>query len=133
MLGYLNANSPFTEDGYFITGDEVEVDGEYYKILGRKSEIINVGGDKVYPQEVENILLSMPNIIEATVYGEKNTLLGNIVCAKIVVREEAESKLFIREVKQFCKGKLQSFKVPVKVVIEEEALYNDRFKKKRNL
>jgi long-chain acyl-CoA synthetase len=133
MLGYLNAKSPFTDDGFFITGDEVEVDGEYYKILGRKSEIINVGGDKVYPQEVENILLSMHNIIEATVYGEKNALLGNIVCAKIVVKEEVDSKLFIREVKQFCKDKLQSFKVPVKVVIEEEALYNDRFKKKRNL
>ena len=42
MLGYLNAPSPFTEDGWFKTGDTVEVDGEYIKILGRKSEIINV-------------------------------------------------------------------------------------------
>ena len=47
MLGYLNAPSPFTEDGWFITGDAVEVDGEYIKILGRKSELINVGGEKV--------------------------------------------------------------------------------------
>ena len=42
MLGYLNAESPFTEDGWFRTGDKVEVDGDYIKILGRKSEIINV-------------------------------------------------------------------------------------------
>ncbi|MFC1485182.1 fatty acid--CoA ligase family protein, partial [bacterium] len=45
MLGYLNAPSPFTEDGWLHTGDEVEVDGEYIKILGRKSEMINVGGE----------------------------------------------------------------------------------------
>jgi long-chain acyl-CoA synthetase len=44
MLGYINAPSPFTEDGWFMTGDQVEEDGEYIKILGRKSEIINVGG-----------------------------------------------------------------------------------------
>ena len=46
MLGYLNAPSPFTEDGYFITGDKVLQNGEYIKILGRESEIINVGGGK---------------------------------------------------------------------------------------
>ena len=47
ILGYLNAPSKFTEDGWFDTGDAVEVDGEYFKILGRKSEIINVGGEEI--------------------------------------------------------------------------------------
>ena len=62
MLGYLNAPNPFTKDGWFITGDEVlEKDG-YIKILGRKSEIINVGGEKVYPQEVENIIVLIENV-----------------------------------------------------------------------
>ena len=56
MLGYLNAPPPFSEDGWFNTGDAVEVDGEYIRILGRKSEIINVGGEKVYPVEVEHVL-----------------------------------------------------------------------------
>jgi long-chain acyl-CoA synthetase len=46
MLGYLNAPSPFTEDGWFDTGDKVEVDGDYFRILGRDSEIINFGGQK---------------------------------------------------------------------------------------
>jgi long-chain acyl-CoA synthetase len=49
MLGYLNAPSPFTEDGWFNTGDAVEVKGDYFKILGRVSDLINVGGEKVYP------------------------------------------------------------------------------------
>ncbi len=56
MLGYLNAPSPFTEDGWFVTGDMVVQDGEYIQFLGRKSEIINVGGEKVFPSEVENII-----------------------------------------------------------------------------
>ena len=62
MIGYLNAPSPFTEDGWFITGDSVETDGDYIKILGRKSEIINVGGEKVYPAEVENVILEINNV-----------------------------------------------------------------------
>jgi acyl-coenzyme A synthetase/AMP-(fatty) acid ligase len=132
MLGYLNALSPFTDDGYFITGDQVEVEGEYYKILGRKSEIINVGGEKVYPQEIENILLSLENILEVTVYGEKNALMGNIVCAKIVTKYNVDKKEFSRKIKSFCKDKLQSFKIPVKIEIDTGLLYNERFKKIRN-
>lgn len=55
MLGYLNAASPFTDDGWFKTGDEVEQDGEWLRILGRRSEIINVGGEKVSPAEIEGV------------------------------------------------------------------------------
>jgi acyl-CoA synthetase (AMP-forming)/AMP-acid ligase II len=133
MLGYLNADSPFTEDGYFITGDQVEVDGEYYKILGRKSEIINVGGEKVYPQEVENIILGMENVIEATVFGKKHALMGNIVCVKVSVKNIVDKKIFARELKIYCKQRMQPFKVPVQIDIEEGPLYNDRFKKKRKI
>lgn len=132
MLGYLNADSPFTEDGYFITGDQVEVDDDFYKILGRKSEIINVGGDKVYPQEVENIILNMDNIQEVTVYGEKHALMGNIVCAKVILKNFEDPKVFNRRLKTYCKEKMQGFKIPIKIKIVEESLFNDRFKKKRN-
>jgi acyl-CoA synthetase (AMP-forming)/AMP-acid ligase II len=132
MLGYLNAPSPFSDDGFFITGDEVEVEGEYYKILGRKSEIINVGGDKVYPQEVENIILQMENVHEVTVYGQKHAMMGNIVCAKVFLHEDEEPKEFIRKLKAHCKHRLQSFKIPVKISIVTEPLYTSRFKKQRN-
>lgn len=133
MLGYLNAPSPFTDDGFFMTGDQVEVDGEYYKILGRKSELINVGGDKVYPQEVENIILGMDNVLEVTVYGEKHVMMGNIVCAKVLLHEKEDPKEFTRRLKSYCKGQMQPFKIPVKVFVAEETLYNDRFKKNRQL
>lgn len=131
MLGYLNVKSPFTEDGWFNTGDEVVVDGEYIKILGRKSEIINVGGEKVYPAEVESVIQEHPLISEVTVYGEKNPITGNIVCANITLKESIEKKKIIAELKKFCRGKLEIYKVPVKIKIVEEKLHSARFKKMR--
>jgi len=132
MLGYLNAPSPFTEDGYFMTGDMVEQNGEYYKVLGRKSELINVGGEKVYPQEVENHILQFEGVEDVTVYGEKNAIMGNIVCANVFIKETLNEKEIIREIKNFCKQSLSAFKVPVKIKIQNQPLFNSRFKKKRN-
>jgi long-chain acyl-CoA synthetase len=131
MIGYLNAPSPFTEDGYFITGDMVEQDGEYFKILGRKSEIINVGGEKVYPQEVENVIIGYKGVTDVTVFAEKHPITGNIVCAKINTENVTDERLFIKELKQYCKANLQSFKVPVKIQVVQEALHSNRFKKQR--
>ena len=132
MLGYLNAESPFTEDGWFITGDNVEVDGEYLKILGRKSELINVGGEKVYPQEVENIILEMKNIQDVTVYGEQNAITGNIVCAKVSLKEPEEKKELIKRLKKYCKERMSSYMIPVRISILEDSQYNERFKKIRH-
>ncbi len=132
MLGYLNASSPFTEDGWFITGDSVEVNGEYIKILGRKSELINVGGEKVYPQEVENIILELDNVQEVTVYSEKNLIIGNIVCAKVTLKEPEDKIEFISRFKKHCNSRMKSFMVPIKIIILESVQYNERFKKIRN-
>lgn len=131
MLGYLNAPSPFTIDGWFMTGDQVEVDGEYIKILGRKSEIINVGGEKVYPAEVESVIQELDDVVEVTVYGEKNPIMGNIVCARLRLSKDVNEKEFITHLKAYCKNQLQSFKIPVKVYIEDKEQYGDRFKKIR--
>jgi long-chain acyl-CoA synthetase len=132
MLGYLNAPSPFTDDGWFMTGDQVEVDGEYIKILGRKSEIINVGGEKVYPAEVEGVIQYLDNVAEVTVFAEKNPIMGNIVCAKVRLIVEEDKKEFTMRLKKYCKLKLQSFKIPVKVIIDNTLQHNERFKKIRN-
>lgn len=133
MLGYLNAPSPFTEDGWFNTGDSVEVDGEYFRILGRRSEIINVGGEKVYPAEVESAIHEMPEVAEVTVYGEKNAITGHIVCAKVrLLREiDIDPKTFVSKLKLHCREKMQAFKVPVKVNLEAGEQYSGRFKKMR--
>jgi long-chain acyl-CoA synthetase len=132
MLGYLNYPSPFTEDGWFKTGDAVEVDGDYFKILGRKSEIINVGGEKVFPVEIENVINEVENVLEAMVYGEKNPITGNIVVAKIRLRKEEDKATFIKRLKNHCRSKLENFKIPVKVVIDNTPQYGSRLKKTRS-
>ena len=131
MVGYLNAVSPFTEDGWFMTGDSVEVDGDYFKILGRKSELINVGGEKVFPQEIENVILEVPGVVDVIVYGESHKFTGKIVCAKIKY-EGNESKLeIIKIIKTHCRRKLESYKVPMKLDLVDTTFESDRFKKSR--
>jgi len=131
MLGYLNAPNPFTEDGWLNTKDQVEVDGDYVRIIGRASSIINVGGKKVYPVEVESIIQELDNVAEVAVYGEKNAILGNIVCARVTLIENEPHKLFTARLKHFCRQRLVSYKVPVKVTISSNLHHSVRLKKVR--
>ena len=134
MLGYLNAVNPFTEDGWFNTGDSVQVDGDYLMILGRMSEIVNVGGEKVYPAEVESVIQEMSEVAEVTVFGEKNAITGQIVCAKVRLMPgiEIAPKPFELKLKTYCRSRLASFKVPSKVRLEADEQYSGRFKKVRS-
>jgi len=131
MLGYLNAASPFTEDGWFKTGDMVELKGEYIKILGRQSEIINVGGMKVYPTEIENIIQQMDGVGDVVVSGEYNLITGYIVKAKINLFTDETLSDFRLRMKEFCRERLDAYKIPQKIVITNEFLYSSRFKKMR--
>ncbi len=130
-MGYLNAPTPITADGWFVTGDAVLEDGGYLRFLGRKSELINVGGEKVFPTEVESVIQAMDEVEEVTVYGEPHRLVGQIVCAKVKAREQVDRADLAREVKQFCRERLERFKVPVKVQVTDERQFGERFKKIR--
>ena len=131
MLGYLNAPSPFDEEGWMNTGDIVEVDGEFIRILGRKSEIINVGGQKVFPSEVESVLLQMQNVKDAVVVGESHPITGKIVTARVNLTEPEDPREFKKRMFAFCRDKLANYKIPVKVEISDETQYNARFKRMR--
>ena len=131
MLGYLNAPSPFTDDGFFITGDMVETDGDYVRVLGRRSELINVGGEKVYPQEVEDAMLRLDNVADVVVFGERHPLTGNIVCARVVQREPEERAPFVARLKRELRPLLQPYQVPVKIMIEDAPAVSERYKKVR--
>ena len=131
MVGYLNAPSPFTEDGWFMTGDAVEVKNDYFRILGRKSELINVGGEKVFPQEIENTILEIPDIEDVLVYGETHPLTGKIVCAKIKYAGSEGKAEVVSIIRKYCRTKLEPFKVPVKIQLVDESFESGRFKKAR--
>ena len=133
IMGYLNFSMErFTEDGWFKTGDMVETteDG-YIKIVGRNKEIINVGGEKVLPSEVESVLFQMPGVLDCLVYPENNPITGQMVVAKMLFKESVKPSEAKRQVTEFCKTRLAKYKIPVKVVLMTESEYSERFKKKR--
>ncbi|MEV6927326.1 long-chain fatty acid--CoA ligase [Dactylosporangium sp. NPDC051485] len=131
MLGYLNASAEFDDEGYFNTQDMVEIDGEYIRILGRRSEIINVGGEKVYPSEVENVVLEVPNVCDVTVTGHPSPILGMVVKATVrLERDEDEHSVRLR-VREHCRNRLAAFKVPALMHVSHEPMHTARFKKAR--
>jgi long-chain acyl-CoA synthetase len=132
MLGYLNAPSPFTDDGYFRTGDRVEQHGEFVRIIGRESEQINVGGEKVFPVEVEDVLLQCPLVVDAVVFGAPHPLSGKVVCADVVrLASDSEDVAVRTSIRKFCNDRLESYKVPVKIRFLEGPLTGDRQKRVR--
>ena len=131
MLGYLNAPSPFTADGWFKTGDAVETDGEWMRILGRKSEMINVGGEKLYPSEVEGVLEEMEGVLEATVTGEPNPITGQMVLAKVSLATGEGSAAFRKRLWEYCRNRLPPYKTPQKVLLIKGPVSGERFKKMR--
>jgi acyl-coenzyme A synthetase/AMP-(fatty) acid ligase len=131
MLGYLNAPSPFDAEGWLNTGDLVEQNGDYLRVLGRQADIINVGGEKVFPLEVENVLRTMPNVADATVRGKPNPLVGAVVVARLVLIEPEEPAALERRVRQYCRVRMATFKVPALVELSPATLLTERFKKVR--
>ena len=131
MLGYLNAPSPFSEDGFFDTGDLVERDGEWIRFVGRHNEVINVGGSKVFPAEVESVLLELPNVADVTVQGERSPITGHVVTATVRLVEPEAPDAFKQRMRAFCADRLSAYKVPVRVRFADGPLYTERFKRRR--
>ena len=131
MLGYLDAPTPFDTDGWYNTQDAVEIDGPYIRVLGRTTELINVGGQKAYPSEIESVLLEMNNIREATVWGEPNPVTGQAVVARVMLARPEPASALERRIHAFCQGRLAPYKIPVHVEIAEGEQHGLRFKKVR--
>ena len=133
MLGYLNAPSPFDEEGWFDTNDMVIQDGEYYRILGRHSDLITVGGQKVYPAEVEEVISGIDGVVDVSVGGEEHLIMGQLVVATLQMEEPVSALKMRRIVTAHCKNRLQPFMIPMKVRVVTGPLLNYRFKKIRRL
>lgn len=131
MLGYLNAPSPFDSDGWMNTKDRVEQKGDYIKILGRVSDLINIGGEKVYPAEVESVLLEVPGVKDAIVGKMPNPILGNVVTCKISPADGTDLKELKKTIQKYCAEKLEKFKRPVKIEFQTDTFNTARFKRLR--
>lgn len=131
MLGYLNAPDLFDAEGWLNTQDKVEVDGEYLRILGRASNLINVGGQKVYPAEVENLLLQLDNVEDVAVFGKQHPMMGQVVAARFKLKQPEALDLFKRRMMAFGRERMAKYQVPVYVELVEADQFGARFKKLR--
>jgi acyl-coenzyme A synthetase/AMP-(fatty) acid ligase len=133
MLGYLNAPSPFTEDGWLRTGDMVEIDQRgFLRILGRASDIINVGGRKVHPHEVEDVVMTMAEVVEARAFGVENALLGEIVGLRVRLAKGVAQVGFDNRIWAFCRDRLPDYKVPRLIDFEVASIPKNARANKKN-
>jgi long-chain acyl-CoA synthetase len=132
MLGYLNAPNPIDADGWMNTGDLVEERDGLIRVVGRASDVINVGGQKVYPVEVESILQEHDKVAEATVYAVRHPVLGQVVGARVSLHDGCDPAAALAEIKAHCRARLQKYKIPMRFeVVEMHEHGNDRGKKVR--
>ncbi|MDY0748051.1 class I adenylate-forming enzyme family protein [Paucibacter sp. R3-3] len=107
-------------DGYWKSGDIGAIDAEgFVRIFDRKKDMINRGGFKVYPAEVENALCSAPGVVEAAVVGRPDPVLTERVVAFV---RRSDPALDDAALKRFCKDNMADYKVPDRIVVQDEPL-----------
>ncbi len=113
------ANAEAFAFGWFHTGDQGTVDAEgYYRITGRLKEIINRGGEKISPREVDEVIMDHPAVAQVVTFAMPHAKLGEDVAAVVVLREGQTATE--REIRDFCATRLADFKVPRKVLFMDE-------------
>ena len=121
-LGYQNnpeANAAGYTDGWFRTGDEGTIDeAGYLRLTGRLKEMINRGGEKISPREVDEILLDHPAVFQAVTFALPHDKLGEDVAAAIILHPGAAATE--KQIREFAARRLADFKVPRRVVFLEE-------------
>ena len=106
MLGYRNApdSQPRGKDGWLATGDLVKIEQDRIVFMGRESEVINVGGVKVHPLEVENIVSALPGVKLTRVFGQENPIMGQIVAVDLVLDEGFDAEAVEEAVRAACRS-----------------------------
>ena len=113
------ANATAFTDGWFRTGDEGTLDDEgYLRLTGRLKEIINRGGEKISPREVDEVLIDHPAVMLAVTFGMPHDTLGEDVAAALVLEKDAD--VTEQEIREFARRRLADFKVPRRVLVLAE-------------
>lgn len=117
------------EDGWYATGDMVSITSDQplsFQFVSRKNEMINIGGSKVNPNEVEELLMQLDGIVDAKVFGKPNSLMGTILCADVV-----GDNLTDKDIKLYLKNHLPEYMVPRIIKFVSEIALTSTGKKSR--
>lgn len=113
---HLLLKTPCSSDGFIDTMDLVSIKHDRVLFLGRASGVINVGGNKVHPEQVEHVLLQHPAVLQAKVYAKASSVLGQLVVADIVINNHTSNNDEIKlQLLQHCQQQLQRYQVPTRL------------------
>jgi len=131
IIGYLNADENSLEaDGWYRTGDLVEESGDgSLRIIGRQSAVINVGGQKVHPAEVEAILNEIEGIDACRVFGTPEPITGQRVACEILCSTNQDPREWKRRIRNHCRGKIAPWKIPTSVKLADSLKMSPRLKR----
>ena len=119
-------------DGFIDTGDRVQQVGDRFMFLGRANGSINVGGNKVHPEEVETFLLACDGVAQARVYAKKSPFTGSLVVADVVPAIENQDPAMSKRLIADCRMGLEAYKVPAMIRIVDAMETNAAGKMKRS-
>jgi acyl-CoA synthetase (AMP-forming)/AMP-acid ligase II len=123
MLGYYKdpeMTSKTLVNGWLKTTDLATVDEDGYIFLtARRLEIIKVGGRRISPKEIEEVILSIPEVVDCTIEGIYDDSSGEAIKAKVVLNDSGKGKISDEEIRKYCFEKLASYKVPQIIEFEE--------------
>jgi long-chain acyl-CoA synthetase len=131
FFGYWNSEAEPIAGEWISTNDIAKIENGWIQVLGRREELIKVGGDFVSPVEIEEILQLMPNVSAVSVCGISHPILGQIVQATVALTIPEEERQFRNRLWEFCSPKLKKHQIPQKIIFSQKLHYTETFKLKR--
>jgi len=136
MLGYYKDDEETQKtlkDGWLYTGDMAKIDEEgFIYLVARKKEIIKVGGKRVSPKEIEAVILSVPEVVDCTIIGIDDEILGEGIQATIILNNKMDEDEMREKILRACGKNLSIYKIPQKIVFEANMKMSSTGKKIKN-
>ena len=131
IIGYLNAeSSSLGENGWYQTGDLVSTnDKGQLQIIGRKSALINIGGQKVHPAEIEAIIEQVAEVDACRVYAKAGAITGSVIACEITTQSADDLRTWKRRIRKHCRLHLTNWKIPSHLELTTSISVTDRLKR----
>jgi acyl-CoA synthetase (AMP-forming)/AMP-acid ligase II len=137
MLGYYkdeDSTNSSVKDGWLYTGDMATIDKDgYFYLVARKKEIIKVGGKRVSPKEIEEVIFSVPEVVDCSITSFDDDLLGEAIQATIVTNGELDQNNLKEKILQKCAKMLSLYKIPQKIIFETSMQVSEIGKKLKTI
>jgi acyl-coenzyme A synthetase/AMP-(fatty) acid ligase len=123
--------SRLNDDGYLDTQDLVRIDGDRVLFIGRASGAINVGGNKVHPEEVERIIFDMPGVLDVRVFAKVNSMMGQLAVAEVVSDKRQDNNSLRKAIQNHCRNGLEPWQCPAIITFIDKLEETAAGKKRR--